>query len=75
MSEKNRGNENLHLRSFLGTGKYNIPEVQPCNKRNSLDFISFNYAKTAKDKEKNLENKQNQTSLAYLYRYLLYPKV
>ena len=52
MSEKNRGNENLHLRSFIGTGKYNIPEVQPCNKINSLDFISFNYAKTAKGKEK-----------------------
>ena len=52
MSEKNRGVENLHLRSFLGVGKYNIPELLPCNSINTENFISFNYAKTAKNREK-----------------------
>ncbi len=50
MSEKGRGIENLHLERFVGTGFYNIPEVMPCNHINTSKFISFNYAKTSKDK-------------------------
>ena len=52
MSEKNRGNDNLFLRSFVGVGEYRIPEVQPCTSINTDTFISFNYAKTEKEKGK-----------------------
>ena len=52
MSEKSRGIENLHLERFVGVGEYNIPEVLPCTSIHTNNFISFNYAKTAKEKEK-----------------------
>lgn len=50
MSVKDRGNDNIGLRLFDGTGEYNIPVVQPCTRCTSHDFIEFNYAKGEKDK-------------------------
>lgn len=48
MSEKDRGNENLHLRFFPGVGKYEIPEILPCESYTTEHFISFNNAMTEK---------------------------
>lgn len=49
MSTVDRGIENLQLRSFIGTDKWNIPQVSPCTRLDTNTFIPFNYAKTDKD--------------------------
>lgn len=41
--------ENLDKFTFPGVGKYGIPEIEPTNKYPVGEFISMNYAMTAKD--------------------------
>ena len=49
MSEKERGKENLNLRFFAGTNKFDIPEIPRCESYTAQTFISFNYALTEKN--------------------------
>lgn len=50
MSVKDRGVQNLHLCKFDGVGKYGIPELQPCTKINSYNFVGFNIYNTVKSR-------------------------
>ena len=42
--------ENLQYGFFDNIGKYNIPIIKPVNIDNLPELISFNYAKSTKDK-------------------------
>lgn len=48
----NRNYENLEHRIFDGVGEYSIPQLEPVYFEGGCEFISFNYASTAKDREK-----------------------
>lgn len=43
--------ENFNKYCFDGIGEYDIPEIEPCNIYPAGEFIPFNYALTAKDRE------------------------
>jgi len=53
MANLSRGMDNLNLRSFIGVGDWDIPEVKSCKEIHATEFIPFNSAKT----EKNPSNK------------------
>lgn len=43
--------ENLEKRIFDGIGEYGIPEIKPTTFESGCEFISFNYAKSCKNRE------------------------
>lgn len=43
--------ENADRRIYPGTGEYGIPKIEPTQIDTPGEFISFNYAKTTKDRE------------------------
>lgn len=42
--------DNLEKRIFEGVGEYGIPELAPTQFESGCEFISFNYAKSCKDR-------------------------
>lgn len=51
MYKSQRNYENAQRAIYNGTGEYQIPEIEPVQYE-GCDWIGFNYASTAKDKEK-----------------------
>lgn len=47
-----RNYDNLERRIFDGVGEYGIPQIKPTVITDGCEWIGFNYAKTAKDREK-----------------------
>ncbi len=47
-----RNYENLEKRIYAGVGEYGIPELSPAEYQKGCEFIPFNYASKAKDREK-----------------------
>lgn len=50
-SRSRRHYENLERRIFSGVGEYEIPQLKPTQFNNDCEFIGFNYANTAKDRQ------------------------
>ena len=51
MYKSQRNYENAQRAIYNGTGEYQIPEIEP-TQYEGCDWIGFNYASTAKDREK-----------------------
>lgn len=43
--------DNLEKRIFEGVGEYGVPELAPTQFETGCEFISFNYAKSCKERE------------------------
>ena len=52
MYKSQRNYENAQRAIYSGTGEYQIPEIEP-TRYEGCDWIGFNYAGTAKGREKN----------------------
>lgn len=50
-SRSRRNYENLERRIFDGVGEYGIPKLQPAHFHGDCEFIGFNYAASAKDRQ------------------------
>ena len=87
MYKTQRNYENVEKQCYLGVGKYNIPQIQPCEYDGVKDWVPYNYANTTKDcADKGIHfflddyqfmrlwrNPDAYIPLFYKYKYILSP--